>query len=71
MKYKSIANGNNDERIMIINNIIQRRGQCHRDLYKPFLLKYLNQTMRELVWKGTLFLNHADPLNKLDNRADV
>ena len=38
----------------IVNNIIERRAECNRDLYKGFYLKYLNASMRELIWKGLL-----------------
>ena len=39
----------------VLNNLIERGGHYNRDLFRPFILKYLNPSMREIIWKGCLF----------------
>lgn len=38
----------------LYENLIERRAENNRDLYKVFYLRYLTPHMRELVWKGLL-----------------
>jgi len=39
----------------VLSNLIERGGHNNRDLFRPFILKYLNPSMREIIWKGCLF----------------
>eukprot|EP00347_Sterkiella_histriomuscorum_P021263 403334621 len=38
----------------IFENLVDRRAENNRDLYKSFFLKYLSPHMREMVWRGIL-----------------
>jgi hypothetical protein len=38
----------------IFDNLIERRAENNRDLYRTFFLRYLTPYMREMVWKGIL-----------------
>ena len=38
----------------VMENLIERRGECNHDLYKSFFLRYLTPHMRETLWKGLL-----------------
>jgi hypothetical protein len=43
MQMKMMAQGYKESVAkMVIQNVQDRRPDCNRDLYKPFLLKYLN-----------------------------
>jgi len=38
----------------IFENLINRRAENNRDLYRVFFLRHLTPHMRELVWRGIL-----------------
>ena len=38
----------------IFENLVDRRAENNRDLYRSFYLKFLSHHMRELVWRGCL-----------------
>lgn len=38
----------------MFENLIDRRAENNRDLYRVFFLRYLSPHMRELVWRGIL-----------------
>lgn len=38
----------------MFENLIDRRAENNRDLYRAFFLRYLSPHMRELVWRGIL-----------------
>lgn len=40
--------------IKAVSNLIERRGECSKDLFNGFYLKYLTPQIRQVVWRGLL-----------------
>lgn len=38
----------------IMDNLVERRAENNRDVYKVFFLRFLSPHMREMIWKGLL-----------------
>ena len=40
--------------VEVVENLIERRSECNRDLFKMFYLRYITQELRLIGWKGVL-----------------